>query len=141
MKSQQYPMKSPSCTIYMGCNEISHHINSTKPLFFSFVSYDLLYPSYMPLYIIPVGTYWYGMWNIMGSHIANSVIIYHPSYTHYIYPIMNPGCQEKNWVPGPGAHATERSFVSPDQNEFDAKKCVEEPGAGRHGDRGSSGML
>ena len=85
MKSQQYPMKSPSCTIYMGCNEISHHINSTKPLFFSFVSYDLLYPSYMPLYIIPVGTYWYGMWNIMGSHIANSVIIYHPSYTHYIY--------------------------------------------------------
>lgn len=33
--------------------------------------------------------------------------------------------KEKNWVPGPGAHATERSFVSLDQNEFDAKKCVE----------------
>ena len=28
-------------------------------------------------------------------------------------------------MPGPGSHATERSFVSPDQNEFDAKRCVE----------------
>eukprot|EP00434_Breviolum_minutum_P043159 symbB.v1.2.038456.t1/scaffold5996.1/size21896/3 len=33
--------------------------------------------------------------------------------------------KEKQWVPGPGSHATERSFVS-DQNEFDAKRCVEE---------------
>ena len=29
-------------------------------------------------------------------------------------------------MPGPGAHATERSFVNPDENEFDAKKCIEE---------------
>lgn len=35
-----------------------------------------------------------------------------------------PCDQEKQWVPGPGSHATERSFVS-DQNEFDAKRCVE----------------
>ncbi|CAK9062804.1 unnamed protein product [Durusdinium trenchii] len=34
--------------------------------------------------------------------------------------------KDKVWVPGPGAHATERSFVNPDENEFDAKKCIED---------------
>ncbi|CAJ1341259.1 unnamed protein product, partial [Effrenium voratum] len=33
--------------------------------------------------------------------------------------------RSKIWVPGPGAHATERTFVG-EGNEFDAKKCAEE---------------
>ncbi|OLQ02325.1 hypothetical protein AK812_SmicGene14840 [Symbiodinium microadriaticum] len=39
---------------------------------------------------------------------------------------MDAAIKEKVWIPGPGAHATERSFYNSDNHEMDAKRCVED---------------